>query len=253
MARVWGFFAVGGVFALLALLIPLLTAVTLDLRRLRRVLAAPPCRVAELPRAGPARIRGAARLGEAGVLETPFGHKRALWVRVALGQLSGGKTGPYLDKELEIELGRPFQIEDEAGDQARVELDGARVITPAIPARHRATRETLAELLAERGKGLDDYPKLGRRLHAEEVLLEPDVTVTVMGIAARDDVGSDGIYRGSAGPVVFRARAGRAGELIVTTHDAAAIERLMLGEKLTRIIFAALALVFAGVGFAVGP
>lgn len=249
-----GLLALGGVFVLLALAVPLITARTLELRRLRRLLATPVCRIAELPPAGLVRLTGKLRPSEEGTLKSPFGHARALWVQIAVGPLRSGKSGRYLAPEVTVELCRPAELEDEAGDRIRVELEGARVIrqTTATPARHRASKKALDALLEAKGKRRADVPKLDGRLHAEEILLAPGAQVNVLGQLSRLEPGADGVYRASQGPGVLRPREGTAGELLVTNHDEASIQALIRGQQLTRILFIIIGLLCALLGWAVG-
>jgi hypothetical protein len=249
-----GFLVLGCVFLLLALLLSFITALTLDLRRLRRMLATPPCRVAELPAAGVVRLRGKLQPSEEGPLESPFGHEPALWAKVVVGPLRSGKGGRYLVPELELELCRAAELEDEAGDRVRVELEGAHVIrsTLEVPARHKASAKAVAALLEATGKPHADHANLEGKLHAEELRLAPGAQVMVLGQVSRLEADADGVYRASKGAGVLRARAGKSGELVVTSHDEASIQALVRSQKLTRIVFVIIGLLLMVLGWAVG-
>jgi hypothetical protein len=164
--------------------------------------------IAQAPASGRVAIGGRAVEGEDGVATAPFSGRLCIWFKAVVQEYMPLDEGPdpwcALVSEREA---RPFLIEDDAGDRARVVF-----LAKADPVGHEfgsvGSRQPNAKIDAFLAKhGRDANALLGgrKKLRTREYLLLPGDRVYAFGPCRREAVPAD--YRTAAGgtPLVLEA------------------------------------------------
>lgn len=184
-----------------------------NMARRRRVLDTPTSRVCDAPGNAPVEIKGYIVPGEEGMIQTPFSGRPAVWARITVQEWrSTGRSG-YWATLLDETDARPFYVDDQSGQRARVEPLGATIVVDATTIANAGTfndaNPHLQAFLAQRGLTTQSWLGFNKRMKFDEQALVPNSPLYAIGPSRRDPG-----Y--SMSQLVMFAFPGPLGELILT-------------------------------------
>ena len=240
---------IGGIVFVIGVIL-LLTGIP-NLRRRARIIATPTSAIAQAPGNGPVEIKGKIVASEQGVIMAPFSGRQAVWVRVTVQEKRSTGRSSYWATVVKETDGRPFMVDDNSGQQARVLPPGANVILDSQQVASSGTfkdaPQHLEGFLASRGLKSTSFLGFNKAMRYEEQVLVAGDNLYAIG-PSRREAGPpvhDGYRMVPGSQLVLYAGAGGPGELILTNKSE---EQLI--SKL-RMSFVAGA-VLSGLGFAAG-
>jgi len=184
-----------------------------NMARRRRVLDTPTSRVSEAPGNAPVEIKGYIVPGEEGMIQTPFSGRPAVWARILVQEWrSTGRSG-YWATLIDETDARPFYVDDQSGQRARIEPLGATIVVDATTVANAGTfndaNPHLQAFLAHRGLTTQSWLGFNKRMKFDEQALVPNSPLYAIGPSRRDPG-----Y--SMSQLVMFAFPGPLGELILT-------------------------------------
>ncbi len=185
-----------------------------NMKKRRRILDTPTSRIAEAPGNGPVELKGTIVPGEAGVIQTPFSGRPAVWARITVQEWrSTGRSGYWATLIDETDV-RPFYVDDQSGQYARVEPVGANIVVDSWNVANSGTfsdaHPHIRQFLAMRGISTETWLGFNRRMKFDEQALVPNSPIYAIGPSRREPS-----YQGGHQLVMF-AFPGELGELILT-------------------------------------
>jgi hypothetical protein len=222
-----------------------------NLRRRKRMLATPTTPIAQASAQGPVAIVGTIVPSEQGLLQSPFGFVQAVWVRVRILEYRGNrKRGSWVLIHQE-EDGRPFFIDDQSGQQARVNPKGANVMATLRAASSSGTfndaEPPIEAFLRSRNLQATGVLGFNQRMKYEEATLQPDQTVYAMAPSTRvpGPPLSDAYRRVPGSMLSLQGYGDREHELILSDKGEAALAAELLSGFRWSAIFFGLAIIAA--------
>ncbi len=193
------------------------------LRRRRRITRTPTTRIADAPGDGVVEIKGRVVAGEQGPVRAPVTGRSCVWVRTVVTESQGKRTTQHVDQT----DFRPFRVEDDSGQTARVFLEGA-VVDVARRTVAQSESPELLSFLAER-----NVWRAGGNLTCDQEALEVGDSLYAIG-PSRREVGppvNEGYRSESGTKLVLHAATGA--ELFVSNKT----EEALVSSLTWRLIF----------------
>jgi hypothetical protein len=173
---------------------------------------------------GPVEIKGNIVPSEKGLVEAPLSGRQAVWTRVTVEQYrsgSGGNTGGPSTVLNEVN-GRPFFVDDNSGEMARIIPEGANIVLDQQSIGNSGQLHDpppgFEEFLNARGLSSKGFFGFNKTMSFYEELLTPGDALYARGPSRRGQGGPNREGPGTApsGQLVMYAAAGTGGELILT-------------------------------------
>jgi hypothetical protein len=173
---------------------------------------------------GPVEIKGNIVPSEKGLVEAPLSGRQAVWTRVTVEQYrSGSDTSQDSSSIVLNEVnGRPFFVDDNSGEVARIIPDGANVVLDqqsiGNSGQFHDPPPGFEEFLNMRGLSSKGFFGLNKTMSFYEELLTPGDALYARGPSRREQSRPDSEGSGTAplGQLVMYAATGTGGELILT-------------------------------------
>jgi hypothetical protein len=240
---------IGGIVFVIGVIL-LLTGIP-NLRRRARIIATPTSAIAQAPGNGPVEIKGKIVASEQGVIMAPFSGRQAVWVRVTVQEKRSTGRSSYWATVVKETDGRPFMVDDNSGQQARVLPPGANVILDSQQVASSGTfkdaPQHLEGFLAARGLKSTSFLGFNKAMRYEEQVLVAGDSLYAIG-PSRREAGPpvhDGYRMVPGSQLVLYAGAGGPGELILTNKsEEQLISKLRMGFLAGAVL--------SGLGFAAG-
>lgn len=190
-----------------------------NMKKRRRILDTPTSRISEAPGNGPVELKGVIVPSEHGLIQTPFSGRPAVWARILVQEWrSTGRSGYWATLIDETDQ-RPFMIDDQSGQHARVEPMGANIVVDAVNVANSGTfndaNPYIKQFLAMRGISTESWLGFNKRMKFDEQALVPNSPIYAIGPSRREQSMGADAYRGGSQLVMF-AFPGELGELILT-------------------------------------
>lgn len=189
-----------------------------NMKKRRRILDTPTSRISEAPGNGPVEIKGVITPGEYGMIQTPFSGRPAVWARIQVQEWrSTGRSGYWATLLDEIDS-RPFYVDDQSGQMARVDVAGANIVVDSLNVGNSGTcndaQPHVRAFFASRGISTESFLGFNRRMKFNEQALVAGSPIYALGPSRREAMPNPA-YAGGSMLVMF-AFPGELGELIVT-------------------------------------
>ena len=173
---------------------------------------------------GPVEIKGNIVPSEKGLVEAPLSGRQAVWTRVTVEQYrSGSNTSQDSSSIVLNEVnGRPFFVDDNSGEVARIIPDGANVVLDqqsiGNSGQFHDPPPGFEEFLNMRGLSSKGFFGFNKTMSFYEELLTPGDALYARGPSRREQGSPDSEGSGTAplGQLVMYAATGTGGELILT-------------------------------------
>jgi hypothetical protein len=173
---------------------------------------------------GPVEIKGNIVPSEKGLVEAPLSGRQAVWTRVTVEQYRSGSDGnPGRSSIVLNEVnGRPFFVDDNSGEVARIIPDDANVVLDqqsiGNSGQFHDPPPGFEEFLSMRGLSSKGFFGFNKTMSFYEELLTPGDALYARGPSRREQGRSDseGSSTAPLGQLVMYAATGAAGELILT-------------------------------------
>ncbi len=173
---------------------------------------------------GPVEIKGNIVPSEKGLVEAPLSGRQAVWTRVTVEQYrSGSDTSQDTSSIVLNEVnGRPFFVDDNSGEVARIIPDDANVVLDqqsiGNSGQFHDPPPGFEEFLNMRGLSSKGFFGLNKTMSFYEELLTPGDALYARGPSRREQGSPDSEGSGTAplGQLVMYAATGTGGELILT-------------------------------------
>ncbi|CAN5402243.1 hypothetical protein BH09MYX1_BH09MYX1_13070 [soil metagenome] len=187
-----------------------------NMKKRRRIIDTPTSRISEAPGNGPVELKGYIVPSEHGLIQTPFSGRPAVWARIIVQEYrSTGRSGYWATLVDETDF-RPFYVDDQSGQQARVEPMGANIVVDSVNVASSGAFNDASphvrQFLASRGLSTESWIGFNKRMRFDEQALVPNSPMYAIGPSRRDQLDA---YRGTSQLVMF-AFPGELGELILT-------------------------------------
>jgi hypothetical protein len=195
---------------------------------------------------GPVEIRGNIVTSEKGLVEAPLSGRQAVWTRVTVEQYhSGSGNDPgHTSTVLNEVNGRPFLVEDNSGEMARIIPDGANVVLDqqsiGNSGQFNDAPPGFEEFLNARGLSSKGFFGFNKTMRFYEELLTPGDPLYARGPSRREQgtADSDGFGTAPSGQLVMYADTGTGGELILTNKTEKQLASRLLRNFVIGITFA---------------
>jgi E3 Ubiquitin ligase len=179
----------------------------------------------------------------------PFSGREVVWARVTVERITGGGTLSSSSVVLSKVDSRPFFVDDDSGEVARILPQGANIVVDkaVVSSGFRQSPPHIEDFMRARNLSTTDF--FGRRktmIYIEE-LLAPGDALYAVGPSRRDPGPpvSDGTGVAPSSQLVMYADPGARGELILTNKaEEQLVSRLLRGFLLGLICTSAGALAF---------
>ena len=173
---------------------------------------------------GPVEIKGNIVPSEKGLVEAPLSGRQAVWTRVTVEQYRSGSDGNPGGSSIVLNEvnGRPFFVDDNSGEVARIIPDGANVVLDqqsiGNSGQFHDPPPGFEEFLSMRGLSSKGFFGFNKTMSFYEELLTPGDALYARGLSRREQSRPDSEGSGTAplGQLVMYAATGTGGELILT-------------------------------------
>ena len=173
---------------------------------------------------GPVEIKGNIVPSEKGLVEAPLSGRQAVWTRVTVEQYRSGSDGNPGGSSIVLNEvnGRPFLVDDNSGEVARIIPDGANVVLDqhsiGNSGQFHDPPPGFEDFLSMRGLSSKGFFGFNKTMSFYEELLTPGDALYARGPSRREQRGPDSEGSGPAplGQLVMYAATGAGGELILT-------------------------------------
>ena len=173
---------------------------------------------------GPIEIKGNIVPSEKGLVEAPLSGRQAVWTRVTVEQYRSGSDGNPGGSSIVLNEvnGRPFFVDDNSGEVARIIPDGANVVLDqqsiGNSGQFHDPPPGFEEFLSMRGLSSKGFFGFNKTMSFYEELLTPGDALYARGPSRREQGRPNREGSGTAplGQLVVYAAAGTDGELILT-------------------------------------
>jgi hypothetical protein len=173
---------------------------------------------------GPVEIKGNIVPSEKGLVEAPLSGRQAVWTRVTVEQYRSGSDGNPGGSSIVLNEvnGRPFFVDDNSGEVARIIPDDANVVLDQQSIGNSGQLHDpppeFEEFLSMRGLSGKGFFGFNKTMSFYEELLTPGDALYARGPSRREQGRPDSEGSGTAplGQLVMYAAAGAGGELILT-------------------------------------
>jgi len=188
---------------------------------------------------GPVEIKGNIVPSEKGLVEAPLSGRQAVWTRVTVEQYrSGSDTSQDTSSIVLNEVnGRPFFVDDNSGEVARIIPDDANVVLDqqsiGNSGQFHDPPPGFEEFLNMRGLSSKGFFGLNKTMSFYEELLTPGDALYARGPSRREQSRPDSEGSGTAplGQLVMYAATGTGGELILTNKTESSSRRACCGTS----------------------
>jgi hypothetical protein len=173
---------------------------------------------------GPVEIKGKIVPNEKGLVEAPLSGRQAVWTRVMVEQYRSGSDGNPGSSSIVLNEvnGRPFFVDDDSGEVARIIPDGANVVLDqqsiGNSGQFHDPPPGFEEFLSMRGLSSKGFFGFNKTMSFYEELLAPGDALYARGPSRREQgkPNSEGSGTAPLGQLVMYAATGTGGELILT-------------------------------------
>jgi len=173
---------------------------------------------------GPVEIEGNIVPSEKGLVEAPLSGRQAVWTRVTVEQYRSGSDGNPGGSSIVLSEvnSRPFFVDDNSGEVARIISDDANVVLDqqsiGNSGQFHDPPPGFEEFLNMRGLSSKGFFGFNKTMSFYEELLTPGDALYARGPSRREQGRPDGEGSGTAplGQLVMYAASGAGGELILT-------------------------------------
>ena len=173
---------------------------------------------------GPVEIKGNIVPSEKGLVEAPLSGRQAVWTRVTVEQYRSGSDGNPGGSSIVLNEvnGRPFFVDDNSGEVARIIPDDANVVLDqqsiGNSGQFHDPPPGFEEFLSMRGLSSKGFFGFNKTMSFYEELLTPGDALYARGPSRRDHgrPDSEGSSTAPLGQLVMYAATGAGGELILT-------------------------------------
>ncbi len=173
---------------------------------------------------GPVEIKGNIVPSEKGLVEAPLSGRQAVWTRVTVEQYRSGSDGNSGGSSIILNEvnGRPFFVDDNSGEVARIIPDDANVVLDqqsiGNSGQFHDPPPGFEEFLGMRGLSSKGFFGFNKTMSFYEELLTPGDALYARGPSRREPGRPDNAGSGAAplGQLVMYAATGTGGELILT-------------------------------------
>jgi hypothetical protein len=173
---------------------------------------------------GPVEIKGKIVPNEKGLVEAPLSGRQAVWTRVTVEQYRSGSDGNPGSSSIVLNEvnGRPFFVDDDSGEVARIIPDGANVVLDqqsiGNSGQFHDPPPGFEEFLSMRGLSSKGFFGFNKTMSFYEELLAPGDALYARGPSRREQgkPNSEGSGTAPLGQLVMYAATGTGGELILT-------------------------------------
>ena len=194
-----------------------------NVARRKRILATPTSPISQAM-GGPVEIKGNIVPSEKGLVEAPLSGRQAVWTRVTVEQYRSGSDGNPGGSSIVLNEvnGRPFFVDDNSGEVARIIPDGANVVLDqqsiGSSGQFLDPPPGFEEFLSMRGLSSKGFFGFNKTMSFYEELLTPGDALYAPGPSRREQGRPNREGSGTAplGQLVVYAAAGTGGELILT-------------------------------------
>jgi hypothetical protein len=194
-----------------------------NVERRKRILATATSPISQAM-GGPVEIKGNIVPGEKGLVEAPLSGRQAVWTRVTVEQYRSGSDASQDSSSIVLNEvnGRPFFVDDNSGEVARIIPDGANVVLDqqsiGNSGQFHDPPPGFEEFLNMRGLSSKGFFGLNKTMSFYEELLTPGDALFARGPSRREQSRPDSEGSGTAllGQLVMYAATGTGGELILT-------------------------------------
>jgi hypothetical protein len=189
-----------------------------NLARRKRILATPTSPVRQAM-GGLVEIKGHIAPSEDGLVMAPFSGREVVWARVTVERITGG-TGSSSSVVLSKVDSRPFFVDDDSGEVARILPQGANVVVDkaVVSSGFRQPPPHIEDFMRARSLSTTDFFGGRKTMSYIEELLAPGDVLYAHGPSRRDPGPpvSDGTGVAPSSQLVMYADPGAHGELILT-------------------------------------
>ena len=215
--------------------------------RRKRILATPTSPVRQAM-GGRVEIKGHIAPSEDGLVMAPFSGREVVWARVTVERITGG-TSSSSSVVLSKVDSRPFFVDDDSGEVARILPQGANVVVDkaVVSSGFRQPPPHIEDFMRARDLSTTDFFGGRKTMIYIEELLAPGDALYAVGPSRRDPGPpvSDGTGVAPSSQLVMYADPGARGELILTNKaEEQLVSRLLRGFVLGLICTGAGALAF---------
>ena len=194
-----------------------------NVARRKRILATATSPISQAT-GGPIEIKGNIVPSEKGLVEAPLSGRQAVWTRVTVEQYRSGSDGNPGGSSIVLNEvnGRPFFVDDNSGEVARIIPDGANVVLDqqsiGNSGQFHDPPPGFEEFLNMRGLSSKGFFGFNKTMSFYEELLTPGDALYARGPSRREhgQPGSEGSGTALSGQLVMYADTGTGGELILT-------------------------------------
>jgi hypothetical protein len=220
-----------------------------NVARRKRIRATPTSPVREAM-GGLVEIKGRIAPSEDGLVMAPFSGREVVWAHVTVERITGG-TSSSSSVVLSKVDSRPFFVDDDSGEVARILPQGANVVVDkaVVSSGLRQPPPHIEDFLRARGLSSTDFFGRRKTMSYLEELLAPGDALCALGPSRRDPgpPASDDTGVAPSSQLVMYAGTGAHGELILTNKaEEQLVSRLLRGFVLGLICTGAGALAFLG-------
>jgi hypothetical protein len=191
-----------------------------NLARRKRILATPTSPVRQAM-GGLVEIKGHIAPSEEGLVVAPFSGREVVWARVTVERVTGG-TSSSSSVVLSKVDSRPFFVDDDSGEVARILPQGANVVVDKAVVsssfRQQPPPPHIEDFMRASGLSSTDFFGVRKTMSYIEELLAPGDALYAVGPSRRDPGRpvSDGTGVAPSSQLVMYADPGAHGELILT-------------------------------------
>jgi hypothetical protein len=173
---------------------------------------------------GPVEIKGNIVPSEKGLVEAPLSGRQAVWTRVTVEQYRSGSDGNPGGSSIVLNEvnGRPFFVDDNSGEVACINPDGANVVLDqqsiGNSGQFHDPPPGFEEFLSMRGLSSKGFFGFNKTMSFYEELFTPGDALYARGPSRREQgmPNSEGSGTAPLGQLVMYASTGAGGELILT-------------------------------------